>query len=90
MQFIQVILRGVGQVMFQNNSYSGALFLVGIFYNSWLLGLAALIGTLTSTFAALLLNYSKKDIQNGLYGFNGALTGIAAWYFFEPSANIAY
>ena len=87
MQFIQVILRGVGQVMFQNNSYSGALFLVGIFYNSWLLGLAALIGTLTSTFAALLLNYSKKDIQNGLYGFNGALTGIAAWYFFEPSAN---
>jgi urea transporter len=69
--------------MFQNNIYSGALFLVGIFYNSWLLGLAALLGTIISTGAAHLLKYSKEDIQNGLYGFNGTLTGIAVFCFFE-------
>ena len=69
--------------MFQNNSYSGVLFLGGIFYNSWLLGLAALFGTLISTSAAQILRYPKEDIQNGFYGFNGALTGIAVLCFFE-------
>lgn len=84
-QFAQTIFRGVGQVMFQNNVYSGILFLIGIFYNSWLLGLAALIGTLTSTITAQILKYSKEDIKNGLYGFNGTLTGIAMFCFFEVS-----
>jgi urea transporter len=72
MRFIQTILRGIGQVMFQNNIYSGILFLGGIFYNSWLLGLAALFGTIISTGSAQILRYPKEDIQNGLYGFNGA------------------
>ncbi|MGW8124012.1 urea transporter [Roseivirga echinicomitans] len=83
MKFIQTILRGIGQVMFQNNIYSGLLFLVGIAYNSWSLGLAALFGTIISTVTAQLLKYPKDDIQNGLYGFNGALTGIAMLCFFE-------
>jgi urea transporter len=83
MRFIQTILRGIGQVMFQNNIYSGILFLGGIFYNSWLLALAALFGTIISTGSAQILRYPKEDIQNGLYGFNGALTGIAVLCFFE-------
>lgn len=87
MQFIQVVLRGIGQVMFQNNTYSGILFLIGIFYNSWLLGLVALLGTIISTATALLLKYPNKDIQDGLYGFNGTLTGIAVFCFFEPTIS---
>lgn len=83
MKFIQTILRGVGQVMFQNNPYSGLLFLLGIFYNSWILGLAALLGTIISTGAAYLLKYEQEAIENGLYGFNGTLTGIALWFFFD-------
>jgi urea transporter len=83
MRFTQTILRGIGQVMFQNNIYSGILFLGGIFYNSWLLGLAALFGTIISTGSAQILRYPKEDIQNGLYGFNGTLTGIAVLCFFE-------
>ena len=59
------------------------MFLVGIFYNSWLLGLAVLLATIISTGAAHLLKYAKDDIQNGLYGFNGTLTGIAVFCFFE-------
>ena len=31
---IDTLLRGVGQVMFQNNPITGLLFLVGIFINS--------------------------------------------------------
>ncbi|MDP2944337.1 MAG: urea transporter, partial [bacterium] len=34
--YFKIILRGVGQVMLQNNALTGLLFLVGIFYNSWL------------------------------------------------------
>ena len=83
MRFLQTILRGIGQVMFQNNSYSGILFLAGIFYNSWSMGLAALFGTIISTITALVLKYPKEDIENGLYGFNGTLTGIALLCFFE-------
>lgn len=83
---MQKYLRGIGQVMFQNNIYSGILFLGGIFYNSWLLGLAALFGTIISTTTAQILKYPKEDIQNGLYGFNGTLTGIAVLCFFEINA----
>ncbi len=82
MSYIQSILRSLGQIMFQNNIYSGLLFLIGIFYNSPILGLAALLGTIISISTAQILKYSKEDIENGLYGFNGALTGIALWYFF--------
>lgn len=90
MRIIQTTLRGIGQVMFQNNIYSGALFLAGIFYNSWLLGLAALLGTIISTGAAQFLKYSKEDIENGLYGFNGTLTGIAIFLFFEVNVAIVF
>lgn len=81
-KYTQIIFRGIGQVMFQNNIYSGMLFLAGIFYNSWILGLAALFGTIISTTAAIMLKYPHEDINNGLYGFNGALTGIAILFYF--------
>ena len=41
---IDALLRGTGQVMFQNNSLTGLLFLVGIFVNSAKLGGAGLLG----------------------------------------------
>ncbi len=82
MSYIQSILRSLGQVMFQNNIYSGLLFLIGIFFNSPILGVGALLGIIISISTAQILKYPKEDIENGLYGFNGALTGIALWYFF--------
>lgn len=81
--FLKILLRGISQVMLQNNTLTGLLFLVGIFYNSWLMGLGALIGVFTSTITAFILNYKKKDIYNGLYGFNGVLIGIALVFFFK-------
>lgn len=85
MKAITIILRGIGQVSFQNNAGSGVLFLLGIFYSSYLLGLATLIGAIISTSVAAALKAPKDDIENGLYGFNGALAGIAVLYFFELS-----
>lgn len=83
--FLKVILRGFGQVMLQNNPVTGLLFLIGIFYNSWVMGLGALIGVFTSTIAAFILNYKKQDIHDGLYGFNGVLVGISLLLFFKIS-----
>ncbi|MFA6251600.1 MAG: urea transporter [Candidatus Paceibacterota bacterium] len=81
-KFIRTILRGTGQVMLQNNALTGLLFLVGIFYNSSILGIGAILGNLISTTTAYLFKYKKEDIENGLYGFNGTLTGIAIYLYF--------
>lgn len=82
-KMIKIILRGVSQVMLQNNAFTGLLFLIAIFYNSWIMGLGALIGVIISTITAFILNYEKKDINDGLYGFNGTLVGIALFFFFK-------
>jgi len=79
--FLDTLLRGCGQVMFQNNPLTGLLFLVGIFINSALLGGAGLIGLLVSTLTARLLRADRSLIRAGLFGFNGILTGIALAFF---------
>ncbi len=74
---IKILFRGIGQVIFQNNALSGAIFLIGICFNSLTMGIFALAGSAIGTLAAYLLKYDGKDIRDGLYGFNGTLVGIA-------------
>ena len=81
--FVDTLLRGTGQVMFQNNPITGLLFLVGIFYNSYQLGIAAVIGLLASTVAAMVLGADRNLIRAGLFGFNGVLTGIGLAFFIQ-------
>ena len=57
--------------------------LAGIACNSWILALLALAGNIVSTLTACLCKYSREDIRNGLYGFNGTLVGIAIGVFME-------
>lgn len=83
--FLDAVLRGIGQVMLQNNSYTGLVFLFGIFYNSLLFGWAVLFGTILSTAIAVLLGANRSDVRAGLFGFNGALVAIALFYFLESS-----
>ena len=71
--------------MLQKNAITGLLFLIGIFYASWLMGIGALMGVFVGTITALILKYEEKDILNGLYGFNGTLVGIALLFFFKPT-----
>jgi urea transporter len=80
---IDALLRGTGQVMFQNNPLTGLLFLVGIFVNSAELGGAGLLGLAASTLAAYLLGADRALIRNGLFGFNGILVGIGLAFFLE-------
>ena len=83
--FIDWILRGIGQVVFQNNPISGAVILGAIFYNSWIYGTACLFGTMISTLTALLFKADKGMIKDGLFGFNGALIAIALVAYTSPN-----
>jgi urea transporter len=80
---VDALLRGVGQVMFQNNPLTGAIFLVGILVNSPRLAGAGLLGLAASTLAAYLLGADRALIANGLFGFNGILVGIGLAFFLE-------
>jgi urea transporter len=80
---VDALLRGVGQVMFQNNPLTGAIFLVGILVNSPELAGAGLLGLAASTLAAYLLGADRTLIANGLFGFNGILVGIGLAFFLE-------
>lgn len=79
--------RGIGQVMFQNNALSGIIMLLGIFLNSWQMGLLALAGNGIGTLTAYLSGYKQEDIRAGLYGFNGTLVGIAIGVFMQISLS---
>lgn len=83
--FTDTVLRGLGQVMLQDNAYAGLLFLAGIFWNSRLFGCAALVGTIVGTTTALMMGAARDQVRQGLFGFNGALVGIALLYFLDPS-----
>ena len=60
--FLDSVFRGIGQVMLQDNSYAGLIFLAGVFYNSILLGWALLLGTIASTATAMLLGVDRSRI----------------------------
>jgi len=83
--FFDSALRGIGQVMLQNNSYTGLLFLAGVFCSSMLSGWAALLGTTASTATAVLLGADRSQVRAGLFGFNGALAAIALVGCLKPS-----
>lgn len=70
-------LRGIGQVVLQNNPWTGLVILVAIFVNSWIYGTLCLLGALLATVTALVVGADRGAIRAGLHGFNGALVAIA-------------
>ena len=80
--------KGLGQIMLQNNGWTGLLFLIGICCGSLTMGLAATIAVITGTVTAMVLKYDKEEIGMGLYGFSAALVGVALIVFFQPGIVI--
>jgi urea transporter len=87
---IAILLRGIGQVVFQGNALSGLVIWIGLFVASWVAGIATLVGVAVSTLTAVLLKVDKDLIAAGLMGFNGVLTAIAvAMYNSDIVGNLA-
>jgi urea transporter len=89
----KIFLRGIGQVMFQDNALTGLLFLVGIAAAAFeedptfaiLMAAGGLIGTVLGTLTAKILGYDEAEVRAGIYGFNGTLVGIAMFFYFRPT-----
>lgn len=66
-----------------NNTITGAFITLGLFITTPNLAFCTLLGTGSSTLAALLLDLSHEAFSNGIYGFNGCLigAGIATFSF---------
>ncbi|MBW7930612.1 MAG: urea transporter [Gammaproteobacteria bacterium] len=75
--WVAAVLRGLGQVMFQDSALAGLIFLAGLAVHSWRAAAWALAGSLCGLLCALLLGFPADLASAGLFGFNGALAGIA-------------
>ncbi|AWF81368.1 hypothetical protein BTJ40_11370 [Microbulbifer sp. A4B17] len=79
------IFRGISQVILQKNALSGFLFLLGVALNSAAMALGVILGVTTATICASILNYPVKQIEDGLFGYNGALIGVVIFLLYAPS-----
>jgi urea transporter len=78
------VLRGIGQVFFQEHALTGACFLLGIAASSPLMALGAIVGSAIGYGTARLANFDAEETAGGIYGFNPTLVGIATFFFFQP------
>jgi urea transporter len=90
LRFVDILLRGTGQVMFQNHPLTGLLFLTAIAWGSLAAGagtvlFGGLLGLVAATLTALWLRVDAEGLAAGLYGYNGLLVGLALPTFLAPS-----
>ena len=82
--FLRIVLRGLGQVMFQGHAGTGLLFLIGIAVASPLMMVGAVIGMMIGPMVAFLAGFDRQEIEEGIHGFNPSLVGIATVFFLRP------
>ncbi|MET3719267.1 MULTISPECIES: urea transporter [unclassified Arthrobacter] len=84
--------RGLGQIYFQANVWTGLTVLAGFAIANWRMAVLAVVGLLFSTLSGVLCQRSRGELGNGLHGYCGALVGAAqfsALGFTWPAAAFA-
>ncbi|MBI4783275.1 MAG: urea transporter [Oscillatoriophycideae cyanobacterium NC_groundwater_1537_Pr4_S-0.65um_50_18] len=81
LDFINTSLRGIGQIAFANNPLSGLLILLAVGLQSGWVALSLVVGVVAATLTANRLKLDRPSVRNGIYGFNGALVGVALGTF---------
>ena len=80
-----IALRGVGQIMFQGHAGTGLFFLAGIALASpWML-LGAVLGAAIGPLTAWLAGFDREQLEQGIYGFNSTLVGLATLALLRPT-----
>jgi urea transporter len=87
--FVDICLRGIAQVMLQNNPLTGALFLAAIIWASYAadayrLAVATIVAVVVATLTARWLRVDSNDLESGLYGYNATLVGLSLATFLAP------
>jgi len=90
LRFVDLNLRGIGQVMFQDNPLSGLLFFVAIGWGSYTAGMpqvaiGGLVAVVAATLTAQWLRVDAAGLGAGLYGYNAYLVGLALGTFLAVS-----
>jgi urea transporter len=80
----RVVVRGIGQVIFQTHAGTGILFLAGIVVASPATAVGALTGAVVGPALALVLRYDRQEVEDGIHGFNPTLVGIAVLFYLDP------
>jgi urea transporter len=93
LRFVDRNLRGIGQVMFQDNPLSGLLFFVAIGWGSYAGGvpqvaIGGLVAVLVATLMAQWLRVDEAALNAGLYGFNAYLVGLALATFMTSTLQL--
>ena len=84
--FLEILCKGTGQVMFQDNAWTGLFFLAGIFYGSYVTGnpavaWGALAGVFMSTITGYLLRYPAEKGTAGLWDSTGFWSDVPYRHF---------
>lgn len=93
LRFVDRNLRGIGQVMFQDNPLSGLLFFVAIGWGSYATGvpqvaIGGLVAVVSATLMAQWLRVEQASLNAGLYGFNAYLVGLALATFMAHTLHL--
>lgn len=84
---VLAMLNGLGQIFFLQNSLSGVLLYVGLFWAGWRFGVFALAGNIFAVLTAFVLHAEQSLIHAGLYGYNATLTILAVSVVFKNTTN---
>jgi urea transporter len=90
LRFVDINLRGIGQVVFQDNPLTGALVLAAVAWGSYAAGvpqvaIAGLVAVVVATLTAQWLHVREGSLHSGLYGYNAFLVGLALATFLAPN-----
>lgn len=77
MNLLLAPIRGLSQIFFISNPWTGLLILLAVAYGSPMAAFLFLLGSVVQTFTAHFMGL-RDDAANGLQGYNGALVGAAA------------
>jgi len=83
--FIKAFFKGFGQIMLQGNIWTGILFIGAIIYDSALMGFAGILANIVGVLTAKLMKFDEDHINDGLFGFNATLYGIALVFYFQTN-----
>ena len=81
---------GVSQIVLARARWTGALLALGVLVGSPVAALGGLLGLLGGMLGGRLLAAAPGDLDDGLYGYNGALVGIAALTLFRISPGVLW
>lgn len=79
--FLKASLRGISQVVLIENAITGFIFLIAILFFSYSLAIIAFLSAIIGTLTARVGGGDEDAINQGLFGFNSVLTGMALALF---------